>query len=211
MHELILGGQRSGKSRCAEQRAATWLANAPQLAAPQGAHRIRFREGIRTVTIDAVARSAVLIATARPGDDEMRLRIAHHRLERAERLPQLECEEVPIDLPQAILRHSAPDRLIVIDCLTLWLTNLLMPSEDEAVDDSEWNLKREALCDAISEASGPVLMVSNEIGLGTSPMSPEARHFVDELGRLHQLIAARCDRVTLMVAGIEVPVKREAR
>ena len=211
MHELILGGQRSGKSRCAEQRAATWLATAPQLPAPQDGRWMNLREGSPAATPDAVARSAVLLATARPGDDEMRLRIAHHRRERAERLPQLDCEEVPIDLPQAILRHSAPDRLIVIDCLTLWLTNLLMPSEGDAVDDREWGLKREALCDAISEASGPVLMVSNEIGLGTSPMSPEARHFVDELGRLHQVIAARCDRVTLMVAGIEVPVKREAR
>lgn len=211
MHELILGGQRSGKSRCAEQRAATWLAPSPQLAAPQGARSMRSREGGRSATPDAIARSAVLLATARPGDDEMRLRIAHHRLERAERLPQLECEEVPIDLPQAIFRHSAPDRLVVIDCLTLWLTNLLMPSEGDALDDLEWDLKREALCDALSEASGPVLLVSNEIGLGTSPMSPEARHFVDELGRLHQVIAARCDRVTLMVAGIEVPVKREAR
>ncbi len=101
--------------------------------------------------------------------------------------------------------------MVVIDCLTLWLTNLLMPLDGDPLDDIEWGRMREALCDAISEASGPVLLVSNEIGLGTSPMSREARHFVDELGRLHQAIAARCDRVTLMVAGIEVPVKREAR
>ena len=185
MNEMILGGQRSGKSRCAEQRAAAWLA--------------------------LPSRSAVLLATARAGDEEMRLRITHHRLQRAERLPQLGCEEVPIDLAQAIFRHSAPGRLVVIDCLTLWLTNLLMPLEGDPLDDIEWDRVREALCDAISEASGPVLLVSNEIGLGTSPMSREARHFVDELGRLHQAIAARCDRVTLMVAGIEVPVKREAR
>jgi len=211
VHELILGGQRSGKSRCAEQRVATWLALPLQLAAAQGARWTPSRDPIPTATPEAAARSAVLIATARPGDDEMRLRIAHHRLERAERLPQLKCEEVPIDLPQAIFRLSAPGRLVVIDCLTLWLTNLLMPSEGEALDELEWDMKRQALCDAISEASGPVLLVSNEIGLGVSPMSPEARHFVDELGRLHQAIAARCDRVTLMVAGIEVAVRREAR
>ena len=211
MHEMILGGQRSGKSRCAEQRAAAWLAPVPHQAAAHGAHWMPSRERIGTATPEAVARSAVLLATARPGDDEMRLRIAHHRLERAERIPQLDCEEVPIDLPEAIFRLSAPGRLVVIDCLTLWLTNLLMPSEGDALDDLEWDLKRQALCAAISEASGPVLLVSNEIGLGISPMSPEARHFVDELGRLHQVIAARCDRVTLMVAGIEVPVKREAR
>ncbi len=185
MHELILGGQRSGKSRCAEQRAAAWLADAPH--------------------------SAVLLATAHAGDEEMRLRIAHHRLQRAERLPELECVEVPIELAQAIFRHSAPDRLVVIDCLTLWLTNLLMPLDADALDDIEWDLARDALCDAVSEASGPVLLVSNEIGLGVAPMSREARRCVDELGRLHQAMAARCDRVTLMVAGIEVPVKRGAR
>ena len=185
MHELILGGQRSGKSRCAEQRAAVWLATPP--------------------------RSAVLLATARAGDEEMRRRIAHHRIQRAECLPALQCEEVPIELAQAIFRHSAPDRLVVIDCLTLWLTNLLMPINAAPLDDIEWDRTREALCDAVSEASGPVLLVSNEIGLGVAPMSREARRFVDELGRLHQAMAARCDDVTLMVAGIEVPVKRGRR
>ncbi len=157
------------------------------------------------------ARSAVLLATARAGDDEMRLRITHHRLERAERVPALDCVEVPTDLPQAIFCHSAPDRLVVIDCLTLWLTNLLMPLQGAALDDMEWGLACEALCDALSEASGPVLLVSNEIGLGLSPLSRESRRFVDELGRLHQGIAARCERVTLMIAGIEVPVKRAVR
>ena len=185
MHELILGGQRSGKSRCAEQRAAVWLATP--------------------------SRSAVLLATARAGDEEMRRRIAHHRLQRAECLPALQCEEVPIELAQAIFRHSAPDRLVVIDCLTLWLTNLLMPIDAAPLDDIEWDRTREALCDAVSEASGPVLLVSNEIGLGVAPMSREARRFVDELGRLHQAMAARCDDVTLMVAGIEMPVKRGRR
>lgn len=185
MHELILGGQRSGKSRCAEQRAAVWLATP--------------------------SRSAVLLATARAGDEEMRRRIAHHRLQRAESLPALQCEEVPIELAQAIFRHSAPDRLVVIDCLTLWLTNLLMPIDAAPLDDIEWDRTREALGDAVSEASGPVLLVSNEIGLGVAPMSREARRFVDELGRLHQAMAARCDGVTLMVAGIEVPVKRGRR
>lgn len=185
MHELILGGQRSGKSRCAEQRAAAWLATA--------------------------SHSSVLLATARAGDEEMQLRIAHHRRERAERLPALECEEVPIALSQAISHHSAPDRLVIVDCLTLWLTNLLMPLGADALGDTEWDHAREALCDALGRARGPVLLVSNEIGLGVSPMSREARRCVDELGRLHQALAARCDHVTLMVAGIEVPVKRGPR
>jgi adenosylcobinamide kinase/adenosylcobinamide-phosphate guanylyltransferase len=67
-----------------------------------------------------------------------------------------------------------------------------------------------ALCDALRQAGGPVLLVSNEIGLGVAPLSSESRRFVDELGRLHQAVAALCPRVTLMVAGIEVPVKRES-
>ena len=191
MHELILGGQRSGKSRCAEQRAAAWLAEPAAWAAPGSA-----------------ARSAVLLATARAGDEEMRLRIAHHRLGRAERVPRLESEEVPFDLAQAVFRHSAPDRLVIVDCLTLWLTNLLMPLDGESLDDIEWDATRDGLCDAIEAASGPLLLVSNEIGLGLSPLSPEARGFVDHLGRLHQAVAARCARVTWMVAGIEVAVKR---
>jgi adenosylcobinamide kinase / adenosylcobinamide-phosphate guanylyltransferase len=182
MNELILGGQRSGKSRCAEQRAAAWLSTPDH--------------------------SAVLLATARAGDEEMRLRIAHHRLERAERVPRLKCEEVPIDLAQAVFLHSAPQRLVVVDCLTLWLTNLLMPLDGEPLDAIALDNARDALCDAISATSGPLLLVSNEIGMGLTPMSPQARHFVDELGRLHQQVAARCVRVTFMVAGIELPVKR---
>ncbi len=90
----------------------------------------------------------------------------------------------------------------------MWLTNLLMPMEGEPLDDIEWDLTCEAWCDAIGAACGPLLLVSNEIGFGVSPMSREARGFVDRLGRLHQAVAARCDRVTLMVAGIEIPVKR---
>ncbi|MDL2339681.1 MAG: bifunctional adenosylcobinamide kinase/adenosylcobinamide-phosphate guanylyltransferase, partial [Pseudomonadota bacterium] len=155
------------------------------------------------------ARSAVLLATARAGDEEMRLRIAHHRLDRAQRVPRLETEEVPVDLAQAVFRHSAPGRLVIVDCLTLWLTNLLMPLDGEPLGDAAWDLTRESLCDAIGAARGPLLLVSNEIGLGLSPLPREARRFVDHLGRLHQAVAARCTCVTWMVAGIEVPVKRE--
>ena len=184
MRELILGGQRSGKSRCAEQRVAGWLA--------QPGHE------------------AMLLATALPGDAEMRARIAQHRSDRAERLPGLRTDEVPRELAQALFRHSAPQRLLVVDCLSLWLTNLLMPLHGEALDSAAWAPKRSALCHALEAACGPVVLVSNEIGMGLSPVSPEARHFVDELGRLHQAVAGLCPRVTLMVAGIEVPVKRRA-
>jgi adenosylcobinamide kinase/adenosylcobinamide-phosphate guanylyltransferase len=184
-HELILGGQRSGKSRCAESRAADWLSQQP-------------------------GRSAVLLATALAGDDEMRARIERHRIDRVARVPGLSTVEVPIELPQAIRAHAAPERLVLVDCLSLWLTNLLMPMRGAPLDDTALASSVESLCGALGDARGRVVLVSNEIGLGVTPLSPEARRFVDELGRLHQLIAARCAMVVLMVAGIELPVKRGA-
>ena len=184
-HELILGGQRSGKSRCAESRAAGWLSQP--------------------------GRSAVLLATALAGDEEMRARIERHRIDRAARVPGLSTVEVPFELPQAIRTHSAAEQLVVVDCLSLWLTNLLMPMpmpmQGPALDDTAFAASVESLCEALAGASGRVVLVSNEIGLGLTPLTPEARRFVDELGRLHQMIAARCPTVVLMVAGIELPVK----
>jgi adenosylcobinamide kinase / adenosylcobinamide-phosphate guanylyltransferase len=181
-HELILGGQRSGKSRCAEAHAAAWLA----------------RPG----------HSATLLATALEGDAEMQSRIARHRLDRAVRVPAMAVREVPRDLPQALRDCSSPTHLVVVDCLTLWLTNLLMPLNGTPLDEVAWAASCDALSDALRDAPGPVVLVSNEIGLGIAPLTAEARRFVDELGRLHQAVAARCANVTLMVAGIELPVKR---
>ncbi|MEO8806101.1 MAG: bifunctional adenosylcobinamide kinase/adenosylcobinamide-phosphate guanylyltransferase [Burkholderiaceae bacterium] len=181
-HELILGGQRSGKSRCAERRALAWLA----------------RPG----------HSALLLATALALDDEMRSRIARHRADRAAHAPGLETLEVPLDLAGALREHTAPHRLVLVDCLTLWWTNLVMPVSGAPLPPAAWAEARESLCAALHAARGPVLLVSNEIGLGVSPMSAEARAFVDGLGWLHQSVAAACTNVTMMVAGIEVPVKR---
>ena len=184
MHELILGGQRSGKSRCAEQRAELWLSQPGHVA--------------------------VVLATALAGDEEMRVRIERHRLDRSRRLPRVSDEEVPVELGHALRRLCAPHRLVVIDCLTLWLTNLLMPLQGESLDDGAWHAVQEDLLGALEAANGPVLMVSNEIGMGVSPMSSEARRFVDHLGRLHQAMAQRCSSVTLMVAGLELSVRRPA-
>ncbi len=181
-HELILGGQRSGKSRCAEARAVAWLAQPGQ--------------------------SALLLATALALDDEMRARIQRHQADRASHVPGLATLEVPLDLAGALREHSAPGRLVLIDCLTLWWTNLVMPVSGAALPSTEWADARESLCAALRGARGPVLLVSNEIGMGVSPMSPGARAFVDGLGWLHQSVAAVCTNVTMMVAGIEVPIKR---
>ena len=184
MRELILGGQRSGKSAAAERRAAAWL---------QGA-----------------AAQATFIATALAGDPEMRERIARHRVDRAARVPAMSTVEAPTALPDALRASSQAGRLVVIDCLTLWLTNLLMPMAGPALDAQAWSRVEEDLVDALKAAPGPWVVVSNEIGLGLSPMSGEARRYVDALGRLHQRVAAVCDRVTLMVAGRALPIPKEA-
>jgi adenosylcobinamide kinase / adenosylcobinamide-phosphate guanylyltransferase len=189
--ELILGGQKSGKSRRAELLARDWLAQSPD-------HR------------------AVLIATAQPWDDEMRERIARHQVDRAERVPGLATVEEPLALAQAIERHSQAHTLVVVDCLTLWLTNLLMPAETAPSSEENRPLagmgiaKAASLLIAIEQAKGPVVLVGNEIGLGVIPMGREVRAFVDALGRLNQDVAATCQRVTLMAAGLPLTLKGSA-
>ena len=191
--ELILGGQKSGKSRRAEFLAKDWLMQSPQ-------HK------------------AVLIATAQPWDDEMQQRIARHKQDRAERVPGLTTVEEPLQLAQTIQRLNQPDTLLVVDCLTLWLTNLLMPAEVvNAVDTEKFLLNSSAVSDiiaytamlsiAISESTSPIIIVSNEIGLGVIPMGREVRGFVDALGKLNQEIAQVCDKVTLMAAGLPLSLK----
>ena len=182
--ELILGGQKSGKSRRAEQLAQAWLGQS-------SAHR------------------AVLIATATPGDAEMRERIARHQRDRAARVPGLATAEEPLHLAQALLQHSEPGTLLVVDCLTLWLTAWLMPPE-EPVASAVPRVSEPPvgpLLDAIAQAPGPLVLVGNEIGLGVIPLGREVRAFVDALGRLNQDVAARCERVTLMAAGLPLCLK----
>lgn len=187
VRELVLGGQRSGKSRRAEMLAQQWLARSP-------GHR------------------AVMVATAQPWDAEMRARIAQHQRDRAARLPAMETLEEPLRLPEAILGLSAPDTLVVVDCLTLWLSNLMMPPDlDPArarAPDTDSLLA--LLPVALAEATGPVVLVSNEVGLGVVPMGEEVRAYVDSLGRLNQQVAAVCERVTLMAAGLPLTLKSPA-
>nr|MDP2191355.1 bifunctional adenosylcobinamide kinase/adenosylcobinamide-phosphate guanylyltransferase [Rhodoferax sp.] len=213
--ELVLGGQKSGKSRRAELLARDWLAASP-------------------------THHAVLIATAQPWDDEMRQRIARHQADRAERVPRMNTVEEPLALAQAIAQHSRANTLLVVDCLTLWLTNWLMPASPHpnplpkgegtvcatlveqagAGTDCPLSLweragvrapglaeQTTALQEAIRSAVGPIVLVSNEIGLGVIPMGVEVRAFVDALGRLNQEMAQACTRVTLMAAGLPLTLK----
>jgi adenosylcobinamide kinase/adenosylcobinamide-phosphate guanylyltransferase len=114
-----------------------------------------------------------------------------------------------LDLAGAIRRHSDSQTLVVVDCLTLWLTNWLMPVQPSAAS-STGDASKTALADllhSIAHVSGPVVLVSNEIGLGVIPMGAEVRQFVDTLGRLNQDLAAVCQRVTMMAAGLPLFLK----
>lgn len=182
--ELILGGQKSGKSRRAETLAHLWLSDAPN-------------------------RRAALIATGQPWDEEMRERIARHQRERAERVPGLITLEEPLQLGATVLRHSTADTLLVVDCLTLWLTNWMMPASGEAALTSALETAVGDLCEAVARAPGPVVLVGNEIGLGVIPLGREVRAFVDTLGRLNQRMAQVCSRVTLMAAGLPLTLKEQ--
>ena len=178
-HHLILGGQRSGKSRHAERLAQAWLQRSPQ-------------------------HGVTVVATAMASDDEMRERIARHRLDRP---AEFDAIEAPLDLAAAVRGASElgdPHRLVVIDCLTLWVTNVLMPMHapaDTALLLDDWTQRRLALLAALREREGPVVLVSNEIGMGVIPLGAEVRRVVDELGRLHQDVAQCCGHITLMAAG----------
>ncbi|MBU1353413.1 MAG: bifunctional adenosylcobinamide kinase/adenosylcobinamide-phosphate guanylyltransferase [Gammaproteobacteria bacterium] len=187
--ELILGGQKSGKSRRAELLARDWLA--------QSAHH-----------------RAVLIATGEAWDDEMRERIARHQRDRAERVPGLETVEEPHDVAAAVAQHSTVHTLVVVDCLTLWLTHWTMPLGAEAMNIEQkqalapdWETQAAMFLVAVRKSPGPVVLVGNEIGLGVIPMGREVRAFVDALGTLNQQVAQACPRVTLMAAGLPLALK----
>jgi adenosylcobinamide kinase/adenosylcobinamide-phosphate guanylyltransferase len=144
----------------------------------------------------------VYLATGQAGDEEMRERIAHHR---ARRPAHWGCIEEPIALAAALRRLAAPDRCVLVDCLTLWLSNLL-GAEDEALFQRE----REALLSSLAQLPGRVLLVGNEVGLGVVPMGASTRRYVDEAGRLHQALGALCDRVVFVAAGLPLILKGAA-
>jgi len=169
MKELILGGVRSGKSRLAEQRAQ--------------------ESGL----------AVVYVATATPGDDEMRVRIEEHRRRRP--AGWLTVEE-PRALAQAMREHAGKDRCVLIECLTLWLTGFLCTQSPE-----ELERERAALLTAVQEVAGHLIIVSNETGLGIVPIDPLSRRFSEEAGLLHQDLAKICDRVTLVAAGLPMTLK----
>ena len=136
------------------------------------------------------------VATAQVWDDEMRERVGHHKARRA---GWMTIEE-PDDLEGVIAREAAPDRVLLVDCLTLWVTNLMMAEAD--ID-----ARGEALCAALADARGPVVLVTNEVGLGIVPDNAMARAFRDHAGRLHQTVAAVAGTVYFTAAGLPLKMK----
>jgi adenosylcobinamide kinase/adenosylcobinamide-phosphate guanylyltransferase len=140
-----------------------------------------------------------LIATATALDEEMAARIARHRAERA---PGWRVIEEPIALGGALSQAAGPGRVVIIDCLTLWLTNLLLAADTQALP-----RERAALLATLAATDADVILVGNEVGLGIVPVPELARRFADEAGLLHQQLAVLCERVLLMVAGIPLVVR----
>ena len=179
--ELILGAQKSGKTVRAESLAAAWLDESPE-------HR------------------AVYIATAQAWDEDMRERIWQHRRRRAERVPRMLTVEEPLELAHAIGRHSRADTLIVVDCLTLWLTARLMSSVPGDASTGT-TAPADTIAHALRVCAGPIVLISNEIGPGAVPAGTDARTFLEALGGLNQQASAACERVTLMSAGLALMLK----
>ncbi len=169
---LVLGGARSGKSTHAEKLATGSLHGRP----PQ---------------------PAVYIATAQAGDVEMATRIAAHRLRRGSHWKTL---EEPLKLDEALATAATHGRPVLVDCLTLWLTNVMLDGGD--VDAAADDLLR-----ALEGLAVPVVFVSNEVGLGVVPDTPLGRSFRDAQGRLNMRMAERADRVILMTAGLPLVLK----
>lgn len=177
---LVLGGAGSGKS-----------AHAEQLATASG-------------------RQVVYIATAQAGDAEMSARIGRHRQRRD---PAWVNVEEPLELGAAIASWSRPERVVLVDCLTVWLSNLLFsrqqvfPDVGEIAPPASFHEQRGHFLEALQQAAGDVILVSNEVGMGIIPQGALSRWFVDEAGRLNQAAAACCERAVWVAAGLPLTLK----
>ena len=147
--------------------------------------------------VEAAASCGTYCATAEAGDGEMAERIAAHRARRGSFWRTV---EAPLALPAALAAEAASERPVLVDCLTLWLSNLLLAGKEPGRE-------AEALCRTLREAAGPVVLVSNEVGMGLVPETPLGRRFRDAAGRLNQDVAALADRVVFVAAGLPLVLK----
>lgn len=148
---------------------------------------------------EASGKPVIYIATATAGDEEMQQRILLHQQQRPEHWQSI---EEPLKLSEVLLHNDNPGNTLLVDCLTLWLSNSLAMDNEKFVEQQQ----RE-LISTIVKLKSDVLLVSNEVGQGIVPMSELARKFVDESGRLHQQLAQACDRVVFLTAGLPQVLK----
>lgn len=153
----------------------------------------RFAQG----RAEALTGKLVYLATAQAFDEEMRERIALHC---ADRGPRWSTVEAPLELAETITACSTPKTVVLVDCLTLWASNLMLAERDAAA-------ATEGLICAVSAARGPVILVANEVGLGIVPDNALARRFRDVAGRINQVMAAATDEVVMMFAGLPLALK----
>jgi adenosylcobinamide kinase/adenosylcobinamide-phosphate guanylyltransferase len=149
---------------------------------------------------EAAGDNPVFVATAEAFDDEMRDRIARHRADRDERWRTV---EAPHDLPAAIDALNAKNAVVLVDCLTLWASNLLLADADIVRAGQQ-------LCDAIARFEGRLILVANEVGLGIVPDNALARAFRDAAGQLNQAVAATVREVVLLTAGLPLTLKSDS-
>lgn len=184
---LILGGQRSGKTAFAEKIAAQWLED-------KNHH-------------------AIYVATAQAYDAEIEKRILLHQKIRSEKYPKLQSITAQNDLSATFSNQADAQTLILVDCLGMWLTNWIAPAVSEYQEHhrctllKNWRFQRDQTLTTIMQYPGPVILVSNEVGLGVVPLGQLTRDFVDELGHLNQMLAARAGRVSAVMAGLEWRLK----
>jgi adenosylcobinamide kinase/adenosylcobinamide-phosphate guanylyltransferase len=146
----------------------------------------------------ASGKALVYLATAETRDREMSERVKLHQQRRSDDWALI---EEPLRLAETLQQHSQTDNCILVDCLTLWLTNCLLQSED-VKQDGVWQSERTKLLDTLQTLPGDVIFVSNEVGQGVVPMGELSRKFVDEAGWLHQELAKVCNSVVFVVAGL---------
>ena len=144
----------------------------------------------------------VYIATSQPLDGEMSARVAQHR---ARRPAHWALVEEPLALARVLREQAGPGRCLLVDCLTLWLTNLLMQDDSARLQE-----ERDALLACVAQLPGRILLVSNETGLGVVPLGELTRRYVDEAGWLHQALAEKSQRVVFTVAGLPMLLKGDA-
>lgn len=157
----------------------------------------RFAQG----RAEALTGELIYLATAQALDDEMRERIALHRADRGTRWSTV---EAPLQLAEAITACSTPETVVLVDCLTLWASNLMLAERDTAA-------ATKGLVRSLSDARGPVILVANEVGLGIVPDNALARKFRDAAGRINQETAAAVDEVVMMFAGLPLVLKPDGR